>query len=106
MKGNGRQLHAKQSHVLNENGVDTGLVELMDEPLGSGEFVVVDNRIDGDEHLSGKAVGMLAELTDVVDAVACCRTGPKALSTNVDGISTMIDGCHAALQILGRCQQF
>ena len=49
---------------------------------------------------------ILTELTDVINAIACSSTGTKALSSNVDGISTMIDGSNATFQILGWCQQF
>ena len=51
-------------------------------------------------------MGIATERTDVVDAVACRHTGAKLLGTDIDGIGTMVDGCDAALQILGRCQQF
>jgi hypothetical protein len=49
-------------------------------------------------------VGILAQLTDVVNAVACRHTGTKLLGTNIDGISTVVNGRDATLQILGRCQ--
>lgn len=78
----------------------------MDELAGCLELVVVDDGVDGDVDLGTILMGIAAERTDVVDAVACRHTGAKLLGTDIDGIGTMVDGCDAALQILGRCQQF
>ena len=51
-------------------------------------------------------MGIMAQLTNVVHAVACRNTSPKPGCTNIDGISPMVNGSYTALQILGRCKQF
>ena len=81
-------------------------MQLRYQLLGSLQFVVIDNGINGDIDLGRELMGIAAQLANVVDTIACCCTGAKLLSTNIDGISTMINGSNAALQILGRCQQF
>jgi hypothetical protein len=51
-------------------------------------------------------MGILAQLSNILDGIACCHTGTKSRRTDVDGVGTMIDGCQATLQILGGRQQF
>ena len=46
-------------------------------------------------------MGVVAELTYVVGAVACSGTRAEALSTDVDGVSPVVDGGYATGQVLG-----
>jgi hypothetical protein len=48
----------------------------------------------------------VAELTDIINTIASSYTGTKLSGTNIDGISAMVNGRYATLQILGRSQQF
>ena len=78
----------------------------MNEALGIFQLIVVDNGIDSDIDLGIKLMGIVAELTDIVNTIACSYTGTKLSGTNIDGISAMVNGRYATLQILGRSQQF
>ena len=51
-------------------------------------------------------MSILAQLMDIVNAVACSYTRTKLRSTNIHGVGTVVNRRDAALQILGRCQQF
>ena len=47
-------------------------------------------------------MGIVAKTADIVDTVSRSSTGPKTRSTDIDGISTMVDGSDATFQILRR----
>ena len=98
--------HLQHGHILHEDGIDTSSREFVEQLTGGLQFVVIDDGVDSNIHLGSELMGILAELTDVVNTIACCHTGTKLLGTNIDSISAMINGRDAALQILGRCQQF
>ena len=51
-------------------------------------------------------MGILAERADIVHTIAHGSTRTKARSPDIHGISPMVDGSNATLQILGRSQQF
>ena len=106
MKGYRWTIHAQNAHVLHEDGIDTGIPEVGQQPTGVVELIVVDYGIDRDVDFGPKLMGIAAQLADVIDAVACCHTGTKTAGTDVDGVGPVVDGSNATLQVLGRCQQF
>lgn len=101
MESYGGEIHAKNLHVLHEDGIDTGLIELPDETFGLGEFVGMQEGVDCDKDFHGIAVGIVAELTNVIDRVTGSDTSTKTRSSDIDSIGTMINGCDTTLQILG-----
>ena len=48
-------------------------------------------------HLGMKLMGVVAQLTDVLDRVTRSRTGTKLGCADIYGICAMVDGCDAAL---------
>jgi hypothetical protein len=96
----------EEAHILYRDGVYPSLLEFMNQLLGSFQLVVIDNGIDRYIDLGSELVGIVTQLTDVVDAIACRYSGTKLGSTNIYGISAMVNGCDTALKVLGRCQQF
>ena len=54
------EIHFQDAHVLNENGIGSCLIELMDELLHSRQLVIVDNRVDGDVDFCREEVGIVA----------------------------------------------
>ena len=106
MKGYRRQVQLQDTHILNQNGIHTRLVELVYQLPGSLQLVIIDNGIDGYENLHRKLVGILTKPADVVKAIARRSPGTEARRPDIYRISTMVDGSHAALQVLGGCQQF
>ena len=96
----------QDGHVLDEDGIDTDSPEILKELAGGIEFIVVEDGIDGYIDLDAEGMGIFAELADVVDTVACRRTGSETRRPDIDGIGAMIDGGYATCEVLGRRQQF
>ena len=93
--------HCKHSHILNKDGIYPSLFQLNDDSSDRFYLIVIDNGIESDINLSTKLMGVTAQLTDVINAVACCRTCSETWCTDIDGISTMIDSCDTTCQVLG-----
>ena len=100
-----RKRSIEQPHVLNEHGIDVGRCQLGKQLAGGAELCVEDNGVDRDIDLDPKLMGIAAQLMDVVDTVARRGTCTEARRTDVDGIGTMVDGRHSALQVLGGGQK-
>ena len=98
--------HLQNGHVLNEDGVNTGIRQFGKQLTGCFQLIVVYDGVDGDIDLRRKLMGVKTELADVVDGIACRHAGTEARRADIDGVGTMIDGCQATLQILGGRQQF
>ena len=94
--------HRQHRHVLNQNGIDTRCLQLLQQQTCRFQFVVEYKGVDGHIDLRIELVGILTQLRNVVGRITCRHTSPKALGTDIDGIGTMTDGSHAASQILGR----
>ena len=96
----------KDGHVLNENGSDTSLPQVVQKMTDVVEFIVIKNGVDRHIDLHAKWTGILTELPDILNTVACRRTSPETRSPDIDRIGAMVDSRHTALQVLGRSQQF
>ena len=96
----------ENGHVLYKDGIDADVLKFGQQPSGPIQFIVVEDRVDSHIDLGTERMGIAAKLPDVVDAVACGRTGSEARGTDIDGIGAMVDGGHATSQVLGRSQQF
>ena len=57
-------------------------------------------------HLHGKAMGIQAKTTDVVNAVAGGGARTMVGRTYINSIGAMVDGCDSTFQIFGRSQEF
>jgi hypothetical protein len=68
---------------------------------GSIQFLVIYNGIDGDIDFRTKAMGIITELADIIDAVAYGCPRAKTGSADIDCISPMVYGSNATGQILG-----
>ena len=49
-------------------------------------------------------MGVAAELGNIVHRITGSGTRTEARCSDVDGVGAMLDGCQAALQVLGRGQ--
>ena len=96
----------KESHILHQNGIDTYLRQLVEQAVGSFQLIVVNYGVDRDIDLRLKLMGIAAELGNVGHAVAGIGACTKAWGSDVNSVGTMVNGCLAALQILGWRQQF
>ena len=93
-----------KSHVLDEDGIDTSLLQLLNELAGGIEFTIVEDGIDGGVDLHSEGMGIVAELADIADAIAHCCTGSETGSAYIDRIGTVVDSRDATRQILCRGQ--
>lgn len=92
----------EHTHVLQEESIHTNLVQFHDHPERIFHLLIIDDGVDGNVNLGAKLVGILAEQANIIQRIACGCTGAEAWSANIHGISAMVDGCDATLQILGR----
>lgn len=98
--------HFPYCHILNEDGIDTYPLQILQQPTGVVEFIVIKNGVDRHIDLDAKWTGILTELPDILNTVACRGTRPKTRGPDIDRIGAMVDSRHTALQVLGRSQQF
>ena len=99
MEGNRGEVHAEQGGVLHDEGIDAEAVEVPDEPFDGGELVIIEDGVDGDVDTDVERMGIFHQLADVVERIACRGTGTEARSTDIDGISTMVNSSDTADQV-------
>ena len=85
-----------QAHVLQKKGIRTGIDEFADEGKRVCQFVVVDDRVEGDVDGRTVLMGIRAQCADVLYAVACRLSRTEAGSPDIHGVCPMVDGGDAA----------
>ena len=99
MERYGRQAETEKRHVLDDERVDPGFVEVADETLDEQELVVVDDGVDRDVDLGMEKVGEGDETTDVVELVSRSCTRPECVGTDIYGIGTVAYGLDAGVGV-------
>ena len=102
----GRQVQLQQAHVLHDQGIDTGVVQLPGLPAGALQLVVTQDGVHRDEDARIEAVGMLHQPRDVFDGVGRLVARAEARAADVDGVGAMVDGLDADVGIAGGGEQF
>ena len=102
----GRQVHFQQSEILHNDGVGAQLVQLYNQLAGILQFVVIQQRIDGNIEFGAIQMGIAGQLFQIFQPVAGSLTGAETGRTDVQGICPVVDGNLATVQILGRYEQF
>ena len=69
-------------------------------------LVLMEKRVDSRIDLRPEAVGIVAELLDVLGGIARRRPCSEARGTDIDGIRSVVDGCDAAFEVAGRGEKF
>ena len=98
--------HWYERHILDQHSIYPYPIELSEQESYSLQFRVIDDGVDRDKHLCAETMSVVAERSDVVDAVAHRRTCAKVVGTDIHGVGTMVDGSNATFEITGRSQQF
>lgn len=93
------QLHHPQ--VLDDQRVDAGVVELMDQLAGRLQLVVVQDGVDGGEHPGMVAPGKFHQACDFAHFVAGVVPRTKAWATDVHGVGAMQNGLAGNGDIAG-----
>ena len=104
VQANWRQLFAQQAQVLNDQCIHTGLVQLPRHGCGFLTLGVVHQRVDRNQHLDAKAVGVRSKLAQVVDAVAGCLTRTELRCTDIYSIRACHDSGVCYVNIFCRCK--
>ena len=102
----GRQVELQQPHVLHDQRVDPGVVQLPDQLAGGLEFVIAQDGVQRGEDARVVAVGVLHQPGDVADFVAGIAARAERGSADVDGIGPVVDGLDADVGGLGGGEQF
>jgi hypothetical protein len=97
---NGRQVHFQQAHVLDDERIGAGFIQLPGQQAAAVELVIVQDGIERDKDLGAVAVGKIAQAFDIGDIVAGAITGAKGRATDVDGIGAVLDGFNAEIGVL------
>lgn len=98
------QLHHTQ--ILDDQCIDPGVVQLMDQLARRLQFVVVQDRVDGGEDARMIFAGELHQLGDLAHFVAGVMAGAEAWATNVHGVGAVQDRLAGNGHVAGRAEQF
>ncbi|CEL29012.1 hypothetical protein SRM1_02360 [Pseudomonas fluorescens] len=98
------QLHHAQ--ILDDQCIDTGVVQLMDQLARRLQFVVVQDRVDGGENARMIFAGEFHQLSDLAHFVAGVMAGAEAWATNVHGVGAVQDRLAGNGHVAGRAEQF
>ena len=99
-----RRRKGEKTHVLNEDSIYPCLCQLTYERTSCFHLRIINDGIDSNINAGTILMGILAQLTNIVDTIANSSTSSKTGSSNLDSIGTMVDCSYATLKILGRCQ--
>ena len=102
----GRQVALKQAEVLNNGGIDTCFIELMEHAHSIVHLVVEEEGVDGGEDPGVIDMGIAGQLLDVGKGVDGGRPCPEGRGSDVDGVGTVVDGFDALLAVFGRREEF
>ncbi len=105
MERDGRQIQRQQPHILDDERIGTGFVDLVGQPPCLLQLVIVQQGVEGDIDLGSEAMGVARQRFDIFDGVARSTAGAKGRAAHVDGIGAMVDGFDAVGEVLGRSQQ-
>ena len=96
-----------QPLVLNYEGIHTYFVHSPCQIASLAEFLLVGKQsVERDIHLHTEGMCIAHHLGNVLVAISCRRTGTIALSTDINGVGTVVDGGKGALLVASRSKQF
>lgn len=78
MQLNRRDIQFQNAHILNDQGVNAGLIEIGNKTLRGLKLIIMKNGVQGHEHLRPETVGERYQLGNVAQAVAGVMTGTEA----------------------------
>ena len=101
-----RQVHFQQAHVLDDDGIHAGVVQLPDLLAHGLQLVVAQDGVLRDEDACMVAVCVLHQARNVLHAVGGVHARAKGRAADVDGIGAMVDGFDADIGVTGGAEQF
>ena len=97
--------HPKQAQVLDDECVAAGLRSLEHCLPGRFQFVLVDERVEGQKYLYAELMGISGQFGDVIEAVARGFPGTERGAGDIYGIGTAVYGRDADVLILSRSKK-
>ena len=94
--------HGERCHILNQQSIGARLGQFINQALRTGQFLFVDDGVNGDINFSTVLMGIGRKAADIIDRITGCRPRAHAVGTNIHGVGTVVDGRTAAFQILCR----
>ncbi|MNF96199.1 hypothetical protein D3C84_789810 [compost metagenome] len=101
-----RNIQLHHAKVLDDQRIDAGIVELMDQLAGWLQLIVMQDRVDRREHPGVVAPGELHQSGDLTHFVTGIVAGAEARSTDINGVGTMQDRLASDAHVTGRAEQF
>ena len=106
MQLDGRQVQFQQAHVLNNQGIHAGFVELPGLAPRRFQFVIPQDGVHRHEDAGPEAMGVLSQARNFCYRVARLVAGAHGRAANVDGVRAMVDSLDADIGISGGGEQF
>ena len=100
------QVEFQQTHVLDDQRIDTGVVELPDLLPRRFQFVVAQNRVERDEHARVEAVRVPHQSRNVGHLVGGRGTRAERGTADVNGVGAVVDGFDADIGVARGREQF
>ena len=105
MQLDGRQVHLQDAHVLDDQRIHSGVVQLPDQLARGFQLGVMQDGVERGKNARMVAVGKLRQAGDVLEAVAGIVPGTKAGAADIHRIRAMQDGFTADFGSFGGGQQ-
>lgn len=102
--GGNVQLH--HAEVLNDQRVDAGVVQFVDQLASRFQLVVVQDGVDRGEHPCVVTVCEFNQFGDIAHFVAGVVTGAKAGAADINGVCAVQDGLARDGGVAGGAEQF
>ena len=106
MQANRRQIHAQDTHILDNQSIDTNPVKFVNHFLCSLQFTIIQNSIQGHKYPAIIAVGIFHQSCNILQTVGGCFAGTECRRTDIYGICPIINGSNSYTQVFCRRQQF
>ncbi len=106
MKGNGRQIHCRDTHILDYQRIGPGMMERPYHALHIGGLRVVDESVEGHIHARPEAVGRSSHLGYVGHRTGCGGTGAMSWSADIHCVGAMGYGGESRGFVARRSEEF
>ena len=102
----GRQVQLQQAHVLDDQRIHPGVMQLPDQLVRALQFVVTQDGVERDTDARVITMRMAHQAGDLGHRIGRLVARAKAGAADVDGVSTVVDGLDANVGIAGGGKQF
>jgi len=101
-----RQVEFEQPHVLHDQGVGAGLVNLLYQLRSTVQLLVAQNGIECHQHSRVEAMCVTSQTRNIVDRVTGVGTGTEKWAADVDRVSAVIDRRNTEIGVSCGGEQF